>query len=172
MVSMGSLMIQPFGQTWLCLCGFVCENCLSLSSLSYWMFTYCSPHLLPNLMYPSVCLCVCVCVRKSFSVWVCICCICSFIAGWVVHCVLALRCSRSCLLLLWSLSWETLLAACSSHSFFHPNYTPIIKMLIHTVKGAIKRVIKKALFHHSTCVNSVTIAGPLLIFTISIMLEV
>lgn len=45
-------------------------------------------------------------------------------------------------------------------------------MLIHTVKGAIKRVIKKALFHQSTCMNSLTIAGPLLIFTISIMPKV
>lgn len=44
-------------------------------------------------------------------------------------------------------------------------------MLIHTVKGAIKRVIKKALFHQSTCVNGLTIADPLLIFTISILLK-
>lgn len=29
-------------------------------------------------------------------------------------------------------------------SLFHPNYIPVIKMLIRTVKGAIKRVIKKS----------------------------
>lgn len=92
-----------------------------------------------------------------------------FVLGWVAQCVSAPRCSCSRLLLLWSLSWEALLAARSSCSFFHPNYIPIIKMLIQSVKWAIKRVIKKALFHQSTCLNSPTISGSLLIFTLSIM---
>lgn len=78
-----------------------------------------------------------------------------FVLGWVMRWVSTLRCSCFCLLLLWSLSWETLIAACSSHSLFHPNYIPIIKMLIRAVKGAIKRVIKKGfvppvyLYEHS-----------------------
>lgn len=56
-------------------------------------------------------------------------------------------------------------------SLFHPNYIPVIKMLIRTVKGAIKRVIKKALFHQSTCLNALSAAGSLLIFTLFIMPE-
>lgn len=136
-------------------------------SLSLWTSTVCSPRWPPNprercahgraRVCTKALLCASVCTQHLLAV------------GWVVQCVSALRCSCSCLLLLWSLSWEALLAACSSRSLFHPNYIPIIKMLIHTVKGAIKRVIKKALFHQPTCASGLTVAGPLLISTISIM---
>lgn len=56
------------------------------------------------------------------------------------------------------------LTAGGSHSFSLPNYIAIIKMLIQSVKGAIKRVIKKALFNQSTCNDTRTDAARVLVF--------
>lgn len=144
---------------------------MSLCSLGFWMSTNCSPQWLLNL-YVYACTDVSMCAESNS--------LCSWVYVASVHCGLrGVVCVSAQVQLLLSpvaviseLSWEALLAACSSCGLFNPNYIPIIKMLIHTVKGAIKRVIKKALFHQSTWMKSLTIAGPLLIFTVSIMPEV